>query len=305
MLIATVGGSPSISNVWVGMDQGIFAKYGLTLELQDMTAPVGSAALLSNQVQMLIDAGAPVQADPSGTKLAFLGAVQTNYNQFVLMAKNTVSSIPDLKGKTVASSTPGAASDNVLVIMLKKGGLADPKSDMKWIYSQTSTAQAAALLSGQVDLAALAWPYYLQAKQAGFKVLGDSKDINLPGASSTLAVSRAWVKDNPKVVEAFLKGLIEATAVTNADHEKSLAAISAHMRKGDSVQDKAEIEDGYQRYRNTFPNPPYVTKEQVAEAIENTPLDEVKRHKPEDYMENGPLDELVQSGFAAQYVKAS
>src|SRR5690242_9149342 len=50
MTIAVVGGSPSIANIWVGMDQGIFAKYGLTLELPDMTAPVGTAALLSNQI---------------------------------------------------------------------------------------------------------------------------------------------------------------------------------------------------------------------------------------------------------------
>lgn len=268
-----------------------------------MTAPVGTAALLSNQVQMLIDAGAPIAADPSGTRLTFIGATQTAYNQFVLMAKSNINSIPDLKGKTVASSTPGAASDNVLVIMLKKGGLADPKNDMKWVYSQTSPAQAAALTSGQVDLAALTWPYYIAAKQSGFKVVGDSKDIKLPGASSTLAVSRAWVKDNPKVVESFLKALIEATALTNADHDKSVAAIANHLRKGESVQDKLELEDGYERYRNTFPNPPYVIKEQVAEAIENTPNDEVKKHKPGDYMDNGPLDAIVQSGFAAQFTK--
>jgi NitT/TauT family transport system substrate-binding protein len=304
MLIATVGGSPSITNIWVGMDQGIFTKYGLTLELSDMTAPVGTAALLSNQVQMLIDAGAPIQADPTGTKLTFLGATQSAYNQFVLMARSNINSIPELKGKTVASSTPGAASDNVLVIMLKAGGLADPKSDMQWIYSQTSPAQAAALTAGQVDLAALTWPYYIAAKQSGFKVLGDSKDIKLPGASSTLAVSRAWVKDNPKLVESFLKGLVEATALTNSDHDKAVAAIANHQRKGDSVQDKAELEDGYERYHNTFPNPPYVTKQQVQEGIDNSASDDVKKHKPEDYIDNGPLDALVQTGFAKQFVKS-
>jgi NitT/TauT family transport system substrate-binding protein len=305
MTIATVGGSPSIANIWVGMDQGIFARYGLTLELIDLTAPAGIAALFSNQVQMLIDAGAPIQGDVSGTKLAFLGATQSNYNQFVLMAKNNIGSIPDLKGKTVASSTPGAASDNVLVIMLKQGGLADPKTDMKWIYSQTSPAQAAALTSGQVDLAALTWPYYIGAKQSGFKVLGDSKDLKLPGASSTLAVSRSWVKDNPKLVDSFLKALIEATALTNSDRDKAVAAIANHLRKGDSLQDKTELEDGYERYRNTFPNPPYVTKEQVEEGMANTPNEEVKQHKAEDYIDNGPLDAIVQSGFTKQFVKTN
>lgn len=304
MLIATVGGSPSIANIWVGMDQGLFAKYGVTLELQDMTAPVGIAALLSNQVQMLIDAGAPIQGDVSGSKLAFLGAVQTNYNQFVLMAKNSINSAADLKGKTVSSSTPGAASDNVLIIMLKQGGLPDPKNDMKWVYSGTSTAQAAALTSGSVDAAALAWPYYISAKQSGFKVLGDSKDLKIAGASSTLAVNRAWVKDNPKVVDAFLKGLIEATALTNGDHDKTVAAIANHLRNGDAAPDQTQVEDAYQRYGNTFPNPPYVTKDQVLEGMANTPNEEVKQHKPEDYIDNGPLDAIVASGFAKQFLKS-
>ena len=79
-------------------------------------------------------------------------------------------------------------------------------------------------------LAIVLWPYYIGAKQSGFKALGDSKDLNIPGASSTLAVNRGWVKDNTKRVEGFLKALIEATALTNSDHDKTVAAIASHLR---------------------------------------------------------------------------
>jgi len=83
-----------------------------------------------------------------------------------------------------------------------------------------------------------------------------------------------------------------------------VAAIAGHLRKGDTAQDKTELEDAYQRYRNTFPNPPYVTKDQVLEGMANTPNPEVNQHKPEDYIDNGPLDAIVQSGFAKQFVKS-
>lgn len=87
--------------------------------------------------------------------------------------------------------------------------------------------------------------------------------IQLPGVSSTLAVSRSWVKGNPRLVESFLKALIQSTALTNADHDKSVAAIANHLPRATRPRTRPSWRTATQRYRGTFPNPPYVTRDQV------------------------------------------
>ena len=49
--------------------------------------------------------------------------------------------------------------------------------------------------------------------------------------------------------------------------------------------------------------PPYITTEAVQEAITDSPNPAVKQRKPEDYIDNAPLDAIVASGFTKQFAK--
>ena len=297
--IGIVGGSPSFTPIYVGVDAGLFQKHGVTLKLVLMTGSVAMAALLSGSVQIGMDGGAMLQADPSGSKLAFIGALQNQFNQFVMVTNPSITAMAGLKGQTVAGATPGSAATVVEQLILKSAGL-DPTSDVKWIYAGTPAATWAALQSGQVQGAVQAWPYYLLAEKQGFHVLADAKKMKIAGTSLTLGVSRAWARDNPTLVEGFLKGLVEATALANTDRAKSEAAIARHLNK-DLTTDKTALDAAFDRMAGTFPQPPYITKEAVAEAIRDEANPAVHQHKPEDYLDNGPLDAIVASGFTKPF----
>ncbi len=294
--IGVVGGSPSFTPIYVGVDNGLFDKYQAPVQLVVMTAPPAMAALLAGEIQVAMDGGALVGADTSASKLAFIAALQNGFNQFVAYTKPSIKSLSDLKGKTLAVGTPASAASIAFELMVKSAGL-DPKNDVKWIYAGTPAAEWAALQNGQVDGATLTWPFYLQAKQQGFVPVGDGKEMKLAGASLTIGVQRDWVKSNPKLVDGFLRGLTESVHLANTDKAKVEAAIGKHL----SVTDQAQLDHSFNRFAGTFPEPPYIAKDAVLKAITDDPNPGTKQRKPEDFIDNGPLDALVASGFTKQF----
>ncbi len=293
-----MGSSPSFSPIWIAYDNGLFDKYGAPVNLITTTAPPAMAALLNGDVQVAMDGGAMIGADPSGAKLAFFAAQQNAFNQFGVYAKPSITSLAELKGKTVAAASPGSAATIAFELILKSAGM-DPKNDVKWAYLGTPAAQWTALSSGQVDASINAWPYSYMAQQARFAKLADAKEMKIAGASNTSGAQRQWLKANPQLVEGFLKAFTEGASLANTDKARFLAAIGKHA----DVTDQGQLEDAWQRFSGTFPMPPYITREAVQEAIDDEPNPAVRQHKPEDYMDNGPLDALVASGFAKQFSK--
>ncbi|HVA23913.1 MAG TPA: ABC transporter substrate-binding protein [Chloroflexota bacterium] len=297
--LALVGGSPSATPIYVGLENKIFEKYNAPVQLIIMTAPAAMAALIGGDVQIAMEGGSLVSADTTAQKLTFIAAVENGFNQFVAYTKPDIKSLADLKGKTLAVGTPASAASIVFELMVKSAGL-DPKKDVKWIYAGTPAAEWAALQQGQVDGATLVWPFDIQAKQKGFNLIGDGKQMHLAGASLTVGAQRDWVKSNGPLVQNFLKALTESSYLANTDKAKAEAAISKRL----NVTDQAELDAAFERFSGTYAVPPYITKQAVQEAITDDPNPANKQRKPEDYIDNGPLDALVASGFTKQFVKS-
>lgn len=296
--LAVVGGSPSFTGVWLGVDDGIFEKYGVRVTLLSMNGSVALQTLASGEIQIAGDGQTMVQADPTGTRLAFVAALQNEFAGFMVYARPEVRSLHDLRGQIVAGTTPAATATFALVNALRRAGL-DPASDVKWSYLGTPASQLAALEKGVVTGSVLPWPWNFPADQAGLRKLADLKGWHIPAAATNLAVRRDWAAANQPVLIAFLKGLIEATARAKSDKAAAERVIARYLK----LTDPAQLEAGYYRFASVWPNPPYITREAVAEAIRDVPSSEAKKHAPADFIDNGPLDAIVNSGFMNQFTR--
>ncbi len=297
---AVVGGSPSFTAIWLGVDTGIFEKYGVRVTTMKMTGSVALEALLSGDVEIAADGQTMVQADPTGASLAFVGALQNEFSGFIVYAQPHVRSFQDLKGQVVAGTSPAATATFAMSNALRKAGL-NPATDVKWIYLGTPAGQLASLEKGLIAAAALTWPSNFAAEKAGLRKIADLKAWHLPAAATNLAVKREWAGKNQQTLVAFLKGLIEATALAKADKAAAGKVIAKYLQ----LADKALVDAAYERFADVWPNPPYITKEAVAEAIRDVPSPEAKRHAPADFIDNAALDAIVSSGFANQFIKAT
>ncbi|MEU3302651.1 ABC transporter substrate-binding protein [Streptomyces sp. NPDC006678] len=127
-------------------------------------------------------------------------------NTVVVPPDSELASLKDLAGRKVSTSV-GSAADGTLVRALRRAGVEDVRK-----LNQQPAVGASALASGSADALSqfVAWPGLL-AFQGRAKALYDGAELNLPTFHGVTA-REDFAERRPKVLEAFLKAQIEATA---------------------------------------------------------------------------------------------
>ncbi|TAK68508.1 MAG: ABC transporter substrate-binding protein [Actinomycetota bacterium] len=131
-----------------------------------------------------------------------------------------ITSVADLRGKTVAPNLKGSPAHLILIRQLKRAGV-DPK-DVNIVFLAPADAQAA-LASGRID----AWetwdPYLVTAQRAGAKVIEDSTGLSdglftFPASTAALADpgKRAAIADYLQRVDRAYKWRIDNPAAAGA-----------------------------------------------------------------------------------------
>src|SRR4249920_2388417 len=135
---------------WVGKDSGIFAKYGLDVQVIFFTG--GSTAILalvSGDVPITQVSGPALVSSVIGCSDAVFVAAGIISLNYVLMGKPGVKAIEQLKGGTLAISRFGSATDSIARFALRKVGLSVGK-DVTLIQVGSGPERLSALQTGRV-----------------------------------------------------------------------------------------------------------------------------------------------------------
>src|SRR4249920_404078 len=113
---------------WVGKDSGIFAKYGLDVQLIFFTGGTTAIlALVSGDVPITQVSGPGlVNSALAGSDAVFVAAGIISLN-YVLMGKPGIKTVEQLKGGTLAISRFGSATDSIARFALRRIGLTPGK----------------------------------------------------------------------------------------------------------------------------------------------------------------------------------
>jgi NitT/TauT family transport system substrate-binding protein len=140
--------------------------------------------------------------------IATLGYSDVGAGNAVLVPKDSsIKTLADLKGKEV--SVPfGSAAHGMLLKALTKTGV-DPSKDVKLI-SQSPEVGGSSLKTGQIDAHANFVPFGELFPYRGFaKKIFDGAEVGVPTFHGVV-VRSDFAKENPEVVVAYLKALLEA-----------------------------------------------------------------------------------------------
>lgn len=113
--------APAAAGFWVARDRGLFAKYGLDVEITNIQGSTQAVqALLAGSSQVML--GAPAQGLSAAAAGADVISVATLGPRmpYLLVARPELRSPADLKGKTVGVSSVGASSDRVAQLLAFK-----------------------------------------------------------------------------------------------------------------------------------------------------------------------------------------
>jgi NitT/TauT family transport system substrate-binding protein len=167
-----------------------------------------------------------------------------------VLVRDDVSALKDLRGKEVGMNL-GSVSQFWFNILLKREGMTE--NDLK-ITSMTADDAAAAFIAGQIP-AAVTWEPHLtlvRTKKQG-KVLIDSSQT--PGLIvDVVDLTCDYIKNNPKDVEAFVKGLYKAVEFIKTNQEEAYAimakGVGGYLEKPADFAEAAKGVRFYDQARN-------------------------------------------------------
>ena len=292
--VAYVSPSAAFTPLFVATDAGLFAKYGLSVKSQLLGPSIGQKALISEEIDILVDGPQLITATLSGAHVKYFGAYMQRY-AFQIWGLKGITTLEDLKGKTVAVSTPRGAIDIATREALKKKGLT-PDKDVKFVYNAQVPAILTAILTGTVSAGTISAPLNLQAKEAGMNFLLDIGELNISGLQGAYGTTERLLRSSPNTLYAFSKAMAEAIVVTRKDSAAAKRAIAKFVK----VDDPKILDASYDAYA------PYLEMSlAVRDQVIRTELDyldekefpKAKTAIAKEFFDNSFVDNLDKAGF--------
>ncbi|HEY7319076.1 MAG TPA: NrtA/SsuA/CpmA family ABC transporter substrate-binding protein [Candidatus Binatia bacterium] len=282
--------------VWVAKSTGLFDKNGLDIEV--ILVRGGSLNLMgivSERLQLSsVGPEAVVPARLQGADVVLL-ACASDSDLVYVFKRPDIKNMADLKGKSSAVTRLGGTTHLYLRVALKYFGL-DADKDLTVLQMGRSTDVAAALERGQIAVAALPYAYALPLIEKGWPVLIELSKTGFKYPPACVASSRAYVKNNPKVIDGFLRAYVQAIHRIKTDPMVGVDVYTQFTRE----TNYALIKKVVGIYSETFKRVPYVPDqgiETVLSGLASRQSIPKELSQPEIFRDNGPLETIEKSGF--------
>jgi NitT/TauT family transport system substrate-binding protein len=232
----------SFTPVDVGIEKGIFAKHGLTIESYDFGGDAKmQQGMSSGAVDIGIGSGPGLSAAAKGAPVIGIAAMMDRPKSIVLVVRNDgPQTVEELKGKTVSVSTAGSLTDWVTHQLVKKEGW--QPEDLNIQPLGASSTAAAALKTGQTDgmVVDLATAYLFEDEGAG-RILVRFGDIVEHFHNHVIFARAGLAKENPDAIRGFMEAWFE-TVQYMKDHKDETLAISGRIM-GTTPETTAKLYD--------------------------------------------------------------
>lgn len=200
----TLGYSP----LWVATKKGFFDQQALDVQLVLLRGvPMTVQALAANSLHF--GSGGPepyIEASERGLDFIVTGGIINGIAQFLIAAKN-YKTYEDLRGATFGTASLTGGTITALREALKLKGLEYPRDYKLLIIVGGSSANLAALQSGQIAATTVAVPLNYAAEESGLNVIGRLSEGIPHFQTNALVVRRSWAEKNRPVMVRFMKAM--------------------------------------------------------------------------------------------------
>jgi NitT/TauT family transport system substrate-binding protein len=280
--------------LWLGVDLGLFKKYGLNLEpILFRGGAESTHALTGGEIQFDVVAPQPhIAADLSGAEIIIIGTY-FNKHTYSVVARSGIRSPQELRGKKIGVLSVVGLNQIVVATALRHWGVEEKSVTL--IRTGGSRDRLTALQNGLIDATVLTGAFVDRAKAAGMTVLLDLGDLEDSFATVSMMTTKSLHSVKRNLVKGFLQGIGEAIHVFKSDPTLGQKSLAKWMR----TQDKVILESAYRSYAPRISFPPYTELAGVQVAIDdlaNSRAD-AKGRKAQEFVNEEVLRELDKQGF--------
>src|SRR4030095_11239539 len=285
--------------LWIAKDAGLFEKYGLNVNLVVIAAGNAAIGALSGgDVEILGAPGSTTMVSAArGLPVAMIGTFGPG--AWKLVAHPSITSIQELRGKTVGISRPGTTIEFATRRALLKLGFT-PGKDVNILATglAESNKRVMVMLQGKIDATLVSPDNLFEAEQKGLKlsILADLKEMGISTSASDLSAKRDFLKNQRQRARSFMMAYCEAIWLGKANKNIGLASFRKHMRE----LDPRRLETLHKNYIvEALPLKPYPMEDVIQSDIENftSTIPEFRGRRVADFVDKSILSDLERDGF--------
>jgi NitT/TauT family transport system substrate-binding protein len=294
----------SVDSTFVFLTQsaGIFAKNGLSVDIEGMNGSASMNALVGGDLDAVLHSGTQliVAGIANGSPLKIVAVISNVYNA-ILVAPTDITSLDQLRGKKVGAPSGTSVQSQGVRHALANLGLTAGK-DYQLIETGTNggvPGTMAALLARQVDAAGLDDQFSAKAvAQGGYHVLLDLADpsVKVSTAAQTLTFRTQFIDQHPDVVQKTVDSLMEGVRYMK-EHKAESEAL---MKSRSKIDDQASLDQSYDRQVELLAKAPVPQKDQFTDIIATLPKDtpSVTDAMLNTFLDTKYVDDAVNRGLA-------
>jgi ABC-type nitrate/sulfonate/bicarbonate transport system substrate-binding protein len=225
--------------LYVGQDQGFFARHGITVELQstpnsvtqmsDFAADKFDIAMTAiDNIVAYVEGQGEAPIGPQPDFMAFMGS---DSGFLSLVTSSDIKRISDLRGKTLSVDALTTGYAFVLYEILRRNGLDKDRADYELDRAGGMVQRWNALREGRHAGTLLSAPYNIVAQSDGFAELVKATDVIGPYQGNVAAARRPWARQNRSKVVAYTRGYRDSIAwlYEGANRHEAIAILRRHL----------------------------------------------------------------------------
>jgi NitT/TauT family transport system substrate-binding protein len=223
----TLGYSP----LWVASKKGFFEQQGLDIQLVLLRGvPMTVQALAAGSLHF--GSGGPepyIEASERGLDFIVIGGIINGIAQFLVAGKN-YKTYEDLRGATFGTASLTGGTITALREALKLKGLEYPRDYKLLIIAGGSSANLAALQSGQIAASTVAVPLNFAAEESGLNVIGRLSEGIPHFQTNAFVARRSWAEKNRPTMVRFMKAMVLTLRWMHGNPDAAVEFLSKEMQ---------------------------------------------------------------------------
>jgi len=277
----------------IAQEAGYFAKHGLSVNIMVVSASAAVQGLISGRIDIFQGGAAALAAALQGADIIYVGA-GVDKSSLVLFGQKDITTFEGLRGKTIATTSPGAFGEIAARMSARKNGMEMGK-DIKLIYHRTPAEAYSTFLLGNSDGMINTPPQADMARQKGYPVILDYYKEGLKIIGPGTSLMREFAQKNPNTVKAYLMALLDGLRRA-IDDEAYASKLESKYAKIDDVKILAE---NYQQGLRVWNKDMTVDPSAIRVVLDDSPDAKAKSADPKRFYDNS-LIQAVNRDYAAK-----
>jgi NitT/TauT family transport system substrate-binding protein len=236
--------------LYVALESGAFARQGLDVELTNVGSAVTTqAALVSGDVLVAAAGGSStIAAKLAGADIGIVAAIFDTVPYQVLSTRD-VSTMADLRGKTLGINRFGGAADFMVRYLLRQAGV-DPEREVVIIQVGAQSERVAALQNGAIQATLVDPPFQALADRESLRIIADTAELDMAYPLDVLAVNREWLRTNRDQARRVLQAVVDGARLFKSDRELGTRTLERWLK----LDDPTLLADTYAYFTRAMPD---------------------------------------------------